>query len=233
MARIMIQMKDDFSKRLNFVMKEKNISIRDISDATNTSYEMVRRYAKGIAKPRDTKLESLCKFLGVNRSWLKFGDKRNEQYSSANRQKSDNSYCINSLNITENTGNGYSNSDVKEVIKFIEFNTNEAKILFNGKPCENTKLININGDSMQGTFECGDTIYVDVSKREFDSDGIYVFTFGRGIYIKRLQLIKNILRVKSDNQLYDSWDIHENELDQLVIHGKVLFSQSMLLRKHG
>lgn len=142
-------------------------------------------------------------------------------------------YIIEVLDITASVGNGYLNSDIQEVIKLIEYDNEEAKILFNGIPSSNIKVINLKGDSMQGTFDCGDAIYVDVSKREFDSDGIYVFTFGRGVYIKRLQLIKNILRVKSDNKLYDPWDIHENEFDQLYIHGKVIFSQSMLLRKHG
>lgn len=42
----------------------------------------------------------------------------------------------------------------------------------------NLKVINIAGDSMQGTFKSGDSIYVDVSKNEFNGDGIYVFTFG-------------------------------------------------------
>ena len=59
------------------------------------------------------------------------------------------------------------------------------------------------------------------------------FTFGRGLYVKRLQLIKNKLIVISDNKKYQDWDISEEEIDQLYIHGKVMLSQSMLLRKHG
>ena len=59
------------------------------------------------------------------------------------------------------------------------------------------------------------------------------FTFGRGLYVKRLQLIKNKLIVISDNKKYQDWDISEEEIDQLYIHGKVMLSQSMMLRKHG
>lgn len=51
--------------------------------------------------------------------------------------------------------------------------------------------------------------------------------------VKRLQIIKNKLIIISDNKKYKEWDISEDEVDQLNIHGKVMLSQSMLLRKHG
>lgn len=143
------------------------------------------------------------------------------------------SFIVEVLEITASAGNGYLNSDVQEVIKLIEYDEYQAKLLFNGIPSSSIKVVNLKGDSMQGTFECGDAIYVDVSVREFDGDGIYIFTFGRNLYVKRLQVIKDKLIVISDNKAYRDWDIRENEIDQLYIYGKVLFSQSMLLRKHG
>ena len=143
------------------------------------------------------------------------------------------SYVIEVLDINASAGNGFLNNDIVEVIKCIEYDSEHAKTLFNGIPSNNLKIINVSGDSMQGTFESGDAIYIDVTVNQFQSDGIYVFTFGRGLYVKRLQLIKNKLIVISDNKKYQDWDISEEEIDQLYIHGKVMLSQSMLLRKHG
>lgn len=143
------------------------------------------------------------------------------------------SYVIEVLDINASAGNGFLNNDIVEVIKCIEYDSEHAKTLFNGIPSNNLKIINVSGDSMQGTFESGDAIYIDVTVNQFQSDGIYVFTFGRGLYVKRLQLIKNKLIVISDNKKYQNWDISEEEIDQLYIHGKVMLSQSMLLRKHG
>lgn len=156
------------------------------------------------------------------------GIKQNNEYHANN-----NNYVIEVLDITASAGMGYLNSDVKEVIKLIEYDSRQAKMLFNGMDANNLKVINISGDSMQGTFESGDSIYVDVSKKEFNGDGIYVFTFGKSLYVKRLQIIKDKLIVISDNKKYKEWDISEDEIDQLYIHGKVMLSQSMLLRKHG
>lgn len=157
-----------------------------------------------------------------------YGINQNNRYHT-----NDNNYVIEILDINASAGLGYLNSDVMEVVKLIEYDSDQAKLLFRGVSAENLKVINISGDSMQGTFDSGDAIFVDVSKRMFEGDGIYVFTFGRNLFVKRLQVIKNVIRVKSDNQLYDSWDISEDEIDQLYIHGKVMLSQSMLLRKHG
>lgn len=141
-------------------------------------------------------------------------------------------FVIEFLDIKASAGVGYLNNEVMEVIKYIEYNSEQAATLFNGINKENIKVISINGDSMQPTFENGDSLFVDVSIRSFNSDGIYVFTFGKGLFVKRLQLVKDSLVVLSDNKIYKEWSITEGELDQLYIHGKVMLSQSMQLRKH-
>lgn len=223
---------NEFKDRLRSAMTKKNFEIRDVSSGTGISYEMIRRYTVGLAQPRGANLDKISKFLGVDKSWLLFGkdDNNNDEIIM---QKDERSFYIEVLDVKASAGTGYLNSDVMEVIKFIEYDSEQAKILFNGINESNLKVINIAGDSMQGTFECGDSIYVDVSQKEFNGDGIYVFSFGRSLYVKRLQIIKDRLLVISDNKMYEKWEIHENELDQLYVHGKVMLSQSMLLRKHG
>ncbi|WP_294843584.1 hypothetical protein [uncultured Gilliamella sp.] len=63
-----------------------------------------------------------------------------------------NNFQIEGLDIKASVGAAYLNSDVKEVIKLIEYDSEQAKDLFNGVNTENLKVINILGDSMQGTF---------------------------------------------------------------------------------
>lgn len=95
------------------------------------------------------------------------------------------------------------------------------------------KIINIAGDSIQPTFERGDLIFVDISKDRFDGDGIYVFTFGVNIFVKPFQMVKSVIQVLSDNPTYKDWELTSSDMDQLLIHGKVMLSQSSLVRKHG
>lgn len=224
----MSNINNEFKDRLRLAMAEKNFEIRNVSDGTKISYEMIRRYTVGLAKPRGINLDKISKFLDVDKSWLLFGTGDNK-----NIKKDQKSFYIEVLDVEASVRTGYLISDVMEVIKLIEYDSEHARALFNGIDANNLKIINISGDSMQGTFESGDCVYVDVSQQEFNGDGIYVFTFGRNLYVKRLQIIKDKLFVISDNKAYKEWDISEEEIDKLYIHGKVMLSQSMMLRKHG
>ena len=64
----------DFSIRLNQAMSAKNLSLRDLSEKTGINYEMVRRYSKGQAKPRNDKMKLLAQCLGVPITWLDYGE---------------------------------------------------------------------------------------------------------------------------------------------------------------
>ncbi|OCG00616.1 S24 family peptidase [Gilliamella sp. wkB308] len=80
----------------------------------------------------------------------------------------DNNYIIEILDINASAGLGYLNSDVMEMVKLIEYDSEQAKLLFRGVSAENLKVINISGGSMQDTLDSGDAIFVDVSKRMFE-----------------------------------------------------------------
>lgn len=212
-------------------MRKMGETQESLAEKLNVTQGSIAHWLSGRRKPDTDIIASIMKAVGIKE--ITINDDGSASEKSIQYDRNANNFCIEVLDVKASAGGGYLNSDVQEVIKLIEYDNEQAKLLFNGISSNNLKVINISGDSMQGTFESGDAIYVDVSKRAFEGDGIYVFTFGRNLYVKRLQIIKNIIRVKSDNKLYDAWEIHEHEFDQLYIHGKVMLSQSMLLRKHG
>lgn len=202
-----------------------------LAEKLSVTQGSIAHWLSGRRKPDTDVIASILKAVGIKEITINADGSAAENKTQNKNNK--NNFQIEVLDITASAGVGYLNSDVKEVIKLIEYDSEQAKILFKGIDSNNLKVINISGDSMQGTFESGDSIYVDVSKKEFNGDGIYVFTFGKSLYVKRLQIIKDKLIVISDNKKYKEWDISEDEIDQLYIHGKVMLSQSMLLRKHG
>lgn len=202
-----------------------------LAEKLSVTQGSIAHWLSGRRKPDTDIIASILKAVGIKEITINADGSAAENKTQNKNNK--NNFQIEVLDITASAGAGYLNSDVKEVIKLIEYDSEQAKILFKGIDANNLKVINISGDSMQGTFESGDSIYVDVSKKEFNGDGIYVFTFGKSLYVKRLQIIKDKLIVISDNKKYKEWDISEDEIDQLYIHGKVMLSQSMLLRKHG
>lgn len=219
----------DLSERIKTRRKQLKLTQTELAKLTGTTQQNIAKMEKTKGEQNTSLVVPLSIALKCDAQWLEYGTGDTSNYLIKNK----NSFYIEVLDITASAGTGYLNSDVKEVIKLIEYDSSQAKMLFNGVDANNLKVINISGDSMQGTFESGDSIYVDISKKEFNGDGIYVFTFSKSLYVKRLQIIKDKIVVISDNKAYERWEINEDEIDQLYIHGKVMLSQSMLLRKHG
>ena len=68
----------DFAVRLNLEMGIKNLSVKQLSQAGQVTYEMARRYTLGTAKPRDEKLIRIAEWLNVPPAWLDYGgDEKN------------------------------------------------------------------------------------------------------------------------------------------------------------
>ena len=106
--------------------------------------------------------------------------------------------------------------------------------MFNGRKAEQIRIINVSGDSMSGTIEPGDLLFVDISIRSFDGDGIYAFLYDETAHVKRLQKMKDKLIVISDNKIYPAWEpIERDEMNRVFIFGKVIGSMPQTYRKHG
>lgn len=64
----------EFAKRLTDLMDEKNIDRNALSNATGVSYEMIRRYSEGVAKPRSEKMKLISDALGSTAAFLEYGE---------------------------------------------------------------------------------------------------------------------------------------------------------------
>nr|DAP64524.1 MAG TPA: Repressor protein CI [Caudoviricetes sp.] len=94
---------------------------------------------------------------------------------------------------------------------------------------ENLRLITGHGDSMTGTYEDGDTLFVDIGVKSCQTDGIYIFEIDREIFIKRLQrLPKGKIEASSDNPAYKPFVI--DTYDNFHVLGKIVGSWN--LKKH-
>ncbi|WP_366051541.1 helix-turn-helix transcriptional regulator [Moritella sp.] len=87
----------------------------------------------------------------------------------------------------------------------------------------NVFLMLVDGDSMLPTLKNGSMIMVN---RDVDnlSDGVYVMRHDNNLLVKRLQMLPGgIIRVKSDNSMYDPWQITKSQLDgeELALIGRV------------
>lgn len=63
----------EFARRLTAMMDKRGLDRNALSAATDISYEMIRRYCEGIAKPRRKGIESISNALGTTASYLEYG----------------------------------------------------------------------------------------------------------------------------------------------------------------
>ncbi|SDI56469.1 LexA family transcriptional regulator [Pseudomonas abietaniphila] len=81
-------------------------------------------------------------------------------------------------------------------------------------------MINGWGDSMAGTINDKDLVIVDKGIQDFVGDGVYVLTWGKELYIKRvMRMDEEHYRLISDNQHYEN---QTARIDDVTIHAKVL-----------
>lgn len=87
-------------------------------------------------------------------------------------------------------------------------------------------LMLVDGDSMYPTLKSDAMIMVN---RNFNglSDGIYVMRHDHNLLVKRLQMLPGgIIKVKSDNNMYEPWEINKEHVNgtDIELIGRVVWS---------
>lgn len=185
------------------------------------------------------KMVELANALGVRPEWLSSGKgamREDGQQPQSQLTKTGDSdvFRLDVLDLTVSAGPGIINQEFVEILRSVEYAPAEARHMFDGRKAENVRIINVRGDSMSGTIEPGDLLFVDISVKSFDGDGIYAFLYDDTAHVKRLQKMKDKLLVISDNKIYTPWDpIEKDEMNRVFVFAKVIGSMPQTYRKHG
>ncbi|EUD07906.1 helix-turn-helix transcriptional regulator [Providencia alcalifaciens] len=231
-------MKTTLAQRLKQARTQAGFSQKKLGDAIGVSQAAIQKIESGNAQT-STKLIEIAQALSVSPEWLASGLGESAIISDSKTVpvkqilKHD-AYKVETLDIEASAGPGVMVlDDFIDTITAIEYSAEEAKRLFGGRPASTIKIITVKGDSMAGTFEPRDQIFVDVTVNHFDGDGIYVFVLDNQLYIKRLQMQYKRLAVISDNPKYETWHLEKSSIDGMFIQAKVLVSQSIKYKYHG
>jgi len=225
-------------QKIRQIRKASKMTLSELALRVDSDVGNLSRLERGVQGYSDPLIQKIAVALSVPVSEL-FSSSEDintvNSYSvnSMNRNGRDNVYRIDVLDVSVSAGDGSPSKDVVEVIRSIEYVPDQARVIFGNRPESSVKLINVRGDSMEGTIEPGDLIFVDVSVCSFDGDGIYVFDYNGDMFVKRLQKVKSELIVISDNPRYREWSITEEEMEMFHVAGRVMLSQSQQYRRHG
>lgn len=228
-----------FSERLDLAMRKAGYTQGRLAKEVGMAQSSVNKLLNGANGSRRT--VEIASVLRVRPEWLSTGDEPmhssdlNNSLSSLSVNKSrDDIYRVDVLDISVSAGPGVINSEFIEVLRSVEYSVDDARHMFSGRRQDQIRIINVRGDSMAGTIEPGDLLFVDITVQQFDGDGIYAFIYDETAHVKRLQKMKDKLLVISDNRTYTQWDpIEKEEANRMLIFGKVIGSMPQTYRKHG
>lgn len=224
--------------RIRALRQKRGMTITELAEALESDPGNVSRLERGLQKSfTEEVLNKVAKALSVPVTELFICEDlvNTVQTNSINNHtaREKNVYRVDILDVSASAGAGALSGEVIEIVNSIEYDVDYAKNVFGGRAEGTVTLINVRGDSMEGTINPNDLIFVDNKITSFDGDGIYVFDFNGDLFVKRLQKVKYELRVISDNKAYEAWSITEQEQDLLHIEGKVIASQPQQIRRHG
>lgn len=232
--------KETLAERLNQAMELSGMSQGALAKAAGIAQPTIWRLTSGNARG-STKIVEIANALGVRTEWLSTGVgpmRADGQIPEISQPKTElaptDTFRIEALDFCVSAGPGAINSEFVEVLRSVEYSVEDARRMFNGRKAEQIRIINVRGDSMSGTIEPGDLLFVDISVQHFDGDGIYAFIYDDTSHVKRLQKMKDKLLVISDNQTYRPWEpIEKEEMNKIFVFGKVIGSMPQTYRKHG
>lgn len=95
---------------------------------------------------------------------------------------------------------------------------------------QNRFMVVMPDDTMTGEIECRDKVIIDTTPMRYLEDGIFAFFLDGIFMIKRLQFIRNNIWVLPSNRFYQSFEIASDSLIELMIIGRVIYSQE--IRSH-
>lgn len=237
MIELMVQedkARKEFSRRLALACDKAGLLMPGrqavIAKRMKLTPKAVSKWFNGESIPRRGRLQDLATIIGTSGSYL-LGES-SEDGIDTDRSKHNDIYRVDVLDLTVSAGPGaYMLSEHVDVLYAIEFTVGHGKELFGNRAQDTVKVMTVNGDSMSPTLVSGDRLFVDISVRHFNTDGIYSFVFGRTFYVKRLQMQGDRLAVLSDNPAYETWYIEEKNQDQLYVMGKALIHESIKYNK--
>ncbi|MFU9024878.1 S24 family peptidase [Klebsiella pneumoniae] len=229
-------MKTTLAERLREARKAADMTQKTLGDAVGVSQAAIQKIETGRAA-QTTKLLDIAKALRVRPEWLSSGTGAMRTDGDDDKKPSHinhDVFRVDILDLAVSAGPGIVNQEFVEILHSVEYAPAEARHMFDGRKAENIRIINVRGDSMSGTIEPGDLLFVDISVKSFDGDGIYAFLYDDTAHVKRLQKMKDKLLVISDNKSYAAWDpIEKDEMNRVFVFGKVIGSMPQTYRKHG
>lgn len=201
-----------FGDRLKTVMG--STGARAFARSCGLSEGAIRSYLSGETFPTLDRLAQIAQANTVDPLWLAFG---------VATKADDETYAFVPLYDARcSAGNGAWNerSRVLVSLSFTRYSLRKKGLTPNDLAC-----LRVDGDSMTGLLEDGDTVMIDQRRNTLEGEGVYVVLLDDHLYAKRLQRqFDGSVLIISHNKEYQPMTVPKDRLAELQIIGRVVWA---------
>lgn len=207
-----------FKDRFKAIRLARGYTMKQVEEMAGLKGGNISRIEKGLQWVNEDTLYRLADALGVHASRFFIDDEE---------KKKDSRYItFQQIDINASAGSGSFNDDFPEVLREISVLETWARQMLGIVDPSRVRIITCKGDSMMPTIKPGDIVFVDISVRQFEAEGIYVLSWQGHLLLKRLNAMfdgSGRLAIQSDNEAnYKTEYVTPAQADQLQVNGKVL-----------
>lgn len=195
---------NDVRDRLILKMKELNLRQADLIRALNVSKGTVSKWVAGVNTPNASVLPKLAKLLHTTPEWLIHGSENNsslmniDTWDETTPLEDDEVEIPFFKDFSFACGSGSINEHIANEKRKLRVAKSTLRNLCIDK--ENAVAATATGDSMHPTINDGDTIHVDLGRKEIKDGRIFAICIGGLHYSKRLyNMPLGGVRIVSDN----------------------------------
>lgn len=179
-------------------------------------------------EPTRKVLISLAQCSGVNLLWLMTGEgpKVAGQARSSISEGDEYAYVpLYDAKISAGHGGWAEGARVLTKLAFTRYSLRKK-----GLDPSQLSAVRVDGDSMLGLLDDGDTVMVDHSRNSLEGEGVYVIRLDDHLYAKRLQRqFDGSVHVISENKAYRDMVVPREQLEAFEIIGRVVWAGGWMI----
>lgn len=210
-----------FRERLKEAMGP--VAARAFARSCELSEGAIRSYLSGETYPTLDRLEQIAAAAGVSAVWLAYGI--NER-PSAVIEDDDYAYVpLYDARCSAGSGAWNERSRVLVQLSFTRYSLRKKGLAPADLAC-----LRVDGDSMTGLLEDGDTVMIDQRRNTLEGEGVYVVMLDDHLYAKRLQRqFDGSVLIISHNKEYQPMTVPKDRLAELHIIGRAVWAGGWLV----
>jgi phage repressor protein C with HTH and peptisase S24 domain len=194
----------------------------ELSRLTAIPRRTLEYYLTGQREPKVARCVDIAKAVGVDIGWLASGE-GDRQRGMVAAAPDESAYVYVPLYDAYCSGGHGSWNDGAKVLTMLAFTAYSLRK--KGLEPSSLSAIRVDGDSMLGLLNDGDTVVIDHGRNTLEGEAVYVIQLDDHLYAKRLQRqFDGSIHIISENKAYKDMIVPKEKLNDLRIIGRVVWA---------